>query len=744
VAACSTASAVTADPPAPAPAGPLPAIPGYEIECLVGVGGMGEVYRARQLRLGGRLVALKMIRPQRSSSPAMQARFRAEAQTVALFDHPNIVRVHDSAEHEGRPYFVLEYVEGGSLADRPRDSRWAPAAAAELVASLADAVEYAHGHKVVHRDLKPANILLTPQGTPKITDFGLAKLMQPEAVTLTQSGDAVGTPVYMSPEQATGRAEEVGPATDVFGLGAILYDLLTGLPPFEGRTVAEVLEKARAGRVRPPRAIDRRVPPALERVCLRAMAADPAQRHPSAAALAQDLRRYLRRSPRRAGLRLAAAGLAVLILAGVTAALWSPPFFPRATEPRAGEGTHEAAPAPDRAHIESPAESPAELARLAQKVLQDHCYRCHGENGSVEGGFNFVLDRARLVNREKVVPGSPGQSKLFKRVSDPEDPMPPAGENPRPGPDQVALLKRWIEAGAPDFGTAASSREFISPADLLQVIREDLEKADKAERPFYRYFTITHLYNAGLSEGELQTYRVGLSKLVNSLSWRPRIVRPRPVDRARTVFRIDLRNYERGQKVWEAVLAAYPYGVGYQTDAARFCSEQTGCPLPYVRADWFVFAASRPPLYHEVLNLPGTAGDLEKLLHVDAAENVRQRNVARAGFNDSGVSRNNRLIERHDSIYGYYWKSYDFKAPLNAPTGATSSSTRSGPGRTGPPSATTAANSFSACPTASRVTCSWTRPASASTRGPSTSSRTGREAGPWSTASPACPATPGG
>jgi WD40 repeat protein/mono/diheme cytochrome c family protein len=305
------------------------------------------------------------------------------------------------------------------------------------------------------------------------------------------------------------------------------------------------------------------------------------------------------------------------------------------------------------------AQDKTELARKAREVLKANCQRCHHREAA-EGGFGYVTDLAALVERRKVVPGDAAKSKLLRRIADKDDPMPPAGEKQRPSAEDVALLRRWVEAGAPDDAVAAR-RDFLSDADVIKLIGADLERVERRDRPFTRYFTLTHLYNAGRSEDELQTYRAGLSKLVNSLSWGRRIVVPRPIDPPKTIFRIDLRDYRWDEKVWEAILYEYPYGGLIDVDATKGLREATDCPLPFVRADWFVFAASRPPLYHDVLQLPKTDRELEeKELKVDVAKDVRQERAARAGFNESGVSRNNRLIERHESAYGAYWKSYDF------------------------------------------------------------------------------------
>jgi WD40 repeat protein/mono/diheme cytochrome c family protein len=300
------------------------------------------------------------------------------------------------------------------------------------------------------------------------------------------------------------------------------------------------------------------------------------------------------------------------------------------------------------------------LATRAREILKTHCYRCHGQDGSVEGAMNYVADLGKLVARKKVVPGDPDASRLFLRVDDGS--MPPPDEKPRPGPEEVAILKKWIEAGAPG-GEPAAPRKAITTADVLNYVLADLETIDRRARRFQRYFTLTHLYNAGLSDEELQTYRNALAKLVNSLSWHPKVTNPVAVDPAKTVLRIDLRWYVWDATTWNRVLQEYPYGVLNDTVTARAVMVATAARLPVIRADWFVGTASRAPLYYDVLQLPASLTELERQLRVDAVANIQQERVVRVGFNGSGVSRFNRILERHDSAQGVYWRSYDFDEP---------------------------------------------------------------------------------
>jgi tetratricopeptide (TPR) repeat protein len=278
--------------------GPGPEVPGYEILGDLGRGGMGVVYKARQVALK-RPVALKMLLNGTHLDPERLDRFRAEAETVARLQHPNIVQVYEVGELDGWPFFSLELVEGGSLDRKLAGAPLQVRDAATLLETLARAMHHAHQRGLVHRDLKPANVLLAADGTPKITDFGLAKQLDADAGR-THSGAVVGTPSYMAPEQAEGKNREVGPAADVYALGAILYECLTGRPPFRGATVLETLDQVRTWEPVPPSRLQPGVPRDLETVCLKCLRKEPARRYASALDLAEDLRRFLAGEPVRA------------------------------------------------------------------------------------------------------------------------------------------------------------------------------------------------------------------------------------------------------------------------------------------------------------------------------------------------------------------------------------------------------------------------------------------------------------
>jgi serine/threonine protein kinase len=262
---------------------------GYEILGELGRGGMGVVYQARQIK-ANRVVALKMILSSHHAAPADKARFQIEAEAIARLQHPHIVQLHEVGEVDGQPFFSLEFCPGGSLEKKLRGTPLSPAEAAALVETLARAMHTAHTKGIVHRDLKPANVLLGEDGTPKISDFGLAKKLGEAGQTA--SGAVIGTPSYMAPEQAGGKIREMGPATDVYALGAILYECLTGRPPFRAATSLDTLVQVVTEDPVAPTRLQSTVPRDLETICLKCLQKAPAQRYPSAEALADDLRRF--------------------------------------------------------------------------------------------------------------------------------------------------------------------------------------------------------------------------------------------------------------------------------------------------------------------------------------------------------------------------------------------------------------------------------------------------------------------
>jgi tetratricopeptide (TPR) repeat protein len=272
-----------------------PSLPGYEILGELGRGGMGVVYLARQVQLG-RTVALKMILAGSCAADEDVRRFLAEAAAVAHLQHPNIVQLFESGQHNRLPFFALEYVDGGSLAALVRTAPLPAARAAQVVEQLARGMASAHGRGVVHRDLKPENVLLTSDGIAKIADFGLAKRAQ-AGPSLTNTGVIVGTPSYMAPEQASGQSKAAGPAADVYALGAILYRVLTGRPPFQAATALETVMQVLHSEPVPPTQLQPSVPRDLETICLKCLQKEPAKRYASASALADDLERFLRHEP---------------------------------------------------------------------------------------------------------------------------------------------------------------------------------------------------------------------------------------------------------------------------------------------------------------------------------------------------------------------------------------------------------------------------------------------------------------
>ena len=297
-------------------------------------------------------------------------------------------------------------------------------------------------------------------------------------------------------------------------------------------------------------------------------------------------------------------------------------------------------------------------AERARDILNRRCYQCHGRNGVAPKGI-FVNDRARLVTSRAVVPRDPG-SLLLKVVE--TGAMPPGG--PELSTEEKAVLRSWVLDGAPTWSESSDRKAFITESTILAQIRADLTAAPERSRIYLRYFSLAHLYNARAAESDLEEYRGAISKLINSLSQHPEVTSPRAIDETRTVFRIDLRDYNWTATTWNHLVEAYSYSV--RSSDGDSITRISGSTVPYLRGDWFVARASAPPLYYDLLNLPRTVLELERQLGIDAGRNLaEEKNVIRAGIRTSGVSQNNRILERHVQRHGAYWKSFDFRNNLD-------------------------------------------------------------------------------
>ncbi|MBI2808293.1 MAG: protein kinase [Planctomycetes bacterium] len=444
---------------------PLPSIPGYHILRLIDQGGMGIVYEARQTDLG-RTVAIKMMSAGRLR-PKYLARFRAEAAAAAHLQHPNFVQIFEVGDIQGRPFFSMEFISGGSLADLLTKQPFNARDAAHLVETLARAIHTAHKRGIVHRDLKPSNIMLTEEGTPKIADFGLAKRLDADT-DHTRTGEVLGTPSYMAPEQAEGKKDRIGPATDIYALGAVLYELLAGKPPFQGINPLDALRQVVNVDPTPPSAFAPQTPRDLEAICLKCLEKSPAQRYASALELADDLRRYLDGKPvtarhlgwlgrtwkmvRRHPQGVALVGsLAVLVCLPL---LW---LFGQVRTER---------------EIRRRAEAQAPMVR---EILQRNCFECHGENSArIEKNLN-ILDHGQLVDglRRIVVPGHPENSRLIQRIADGS--MPPEEDEerlPRVTEKELTILKDWILGGAPPLPAEDPAKPVASAVPYSEIAVE--------------------------------------------------------------------------------------------------------------------------------------------------------------------------------------------------------------------------------------------------------------------------------
>ncbi|AKF10051.1 putative WD-40 repeat regulatory protein [Sandaracinus amylolyticus] len=376
------------------------------------------------------------------------------------------------------------------------------------------------------------------------------------------------------------------------------------------------------------------------------------------------------RSGRRPSARFVAVA-AVVLLTGCPGAVIDGPATPRGgsdggtTTPPPWDGG--GAPPPDETCEESTLET--------QELFSAMCSRCHGEVGS--GGLANIDDVASLVRTGRIIPGNPENSPIFRRVS--TGSMPPSGATPRPTDAQVGSLEAWIRCGAPPFDVTPTPTpaEQLAVDDVLDMIADDLRRFDnRAERLSKRYIILAHRVNAGASSAELSQLRDSVDVLVNHLSQGTRVVSPQPIDTARTVLRIDIEDYGWDAATWDLIVENYPYFVQYDdrsiefpfdSSAQEFIQEETAEQIPFIFADWFVSNASQPPLYYEVLDLPGTAQELFAQLGVNYAQDEAEGDFTRAGFAVSGVSVSNRIIQRNRQPGGgYVWSSFDFLSSAGA------------------------------------------------------------------------------
>ena len=310
------------------------------------------------------------------------------------------------------------------------------------------------------------------------------------------------------------------------------------------------------------------------------------------------------------------------------------------------------------------------VAQNAYLIFENNCLGCHGESGTFKE--TLYIEYNNLIEIGSVIPNNPDGSELYKRLLGPTDngPRMPSGQPPL-SDEAIATIRQWIEMGAPDWAVTIGDRAFITQDTMMDTIKTHLDTLNAFDRSYARYFSMTHLYNAGEPLDVLADYQLALNKLVNSLSWEFQIVNPQPINAEQTIYYIDLRDYRWDKsEAWAELEQEYPYHIAFnapeQTNLNQKLTDlqtEMNCEVPAIHIDWFIANASLPPLYHDILDLPETDFELEQLLGVNVVDNLKNapgRRVWRAGFSESKVSSNNRVVERHTSSYGAYWKSYDF------------------------------------------------------------------------------------
>ncbi|GEP45636.1 serine/threonine-protein kinase [Brevifollis gellanilyticus] len=672
-------------------------LPQYEISALIDRGGMAAVYLGRQPGID-RAVAVKVMPPEFAADPEFVARFRREVRTLGRLQHQGIVSVYESGQTgAGHVYFVMEHVAGGNLARLIHSAGLTSEQALELTMQICEALQYAHAQGVIHRDIKPQNVLMTPDGRAKLADFGLARPMHPEATGLTKSHVSMGTLAYMAPEQCAGL--ELDQRADIYALGVMLYEMLTGSRP--------------QGAFEPP-SHKARVDVRLDEVVMKAMRQEPERRYQHVSELQQDVssireatarpaQPYIKRPKKSSNLaNWIAIGATVPVLAFFGFITWetmhdnkewrslpapeepvadaTPVTEPPALVTKAPEPAAVTPPAPERV-VEAPAAPKLgdDLASRVFVLLRDRCGECHSERAESPDEFAIIENFAALRTSDYLNLKSPESSMLYVQVRDGDMPLKTQADREakrKPVPftdDENALLLSWIKAGAPDPGSSAiaaaapavtttlpePARAVVSLAAEVRAVMDDLQSLPAEVAADTRYVSLAAPHNNSreVSVKQLDLMRQGVRKVLNSLSTNPRIATFQEVGPEKVLFRVRLRDLGWDAMLWDRITSFYPFAVETSLSAALHIK------TPVVRADWLAATATRAPLYHDLLRLPDHQQELEAKLGVSVFANLAAGEALRSGFTKSGVSRHNRLAERHDmrAYSGYYWLSYDFK-----------------------------------------------------------------------------------
>jgi serine/threonine protein kinase len=675
-------------------------LPQYEISALIDRGGMAAVYLGRQPGID-RAVAVKVMPADLAADEEFVARFRREVRTLGKLQHPGIVSVYESGQTSaGHIYFVMEHVAGGNLARLIHSTGLTSAQALELTMQICEALQYAHSQGVIHRDIKPQNVLMTPDGRAKLADFGLARPLRPESTGLTRSHVSMGTLAYMAPEQCAGL--ELDQRADIYALGVMLYEMLTGSRP--------------QGAFEPP-SHKARVDVRLDEVVMKAMRQEPERRYQHVSELQHDVSSIreatvrpaqpcVKRPKKSLGLtNWIALGVAVPVLGflGFIASQVMQGNQGRQVRSDAVEPAQDQTPAPAMklvakaaepsspppappadssppALVPSPAPAPKlgdDLASRVFALLRDRCGECHSERSESPDEFAIIENFAALRKSDYINLKSPESSMLYVQVRSADMPLKTqadreARRKPVPFTDEEnALLLSWIKAGAPDPGSTAApapvveasvpepARPVITIAAELRAILDDLQSLPAEVAADTRYVSLAFAHNnsSEVNAKQLDLMRQGVRKLLNSLSTSPRIATFEEVGPGKVLFRLRLRDLGWDAMLWDRITSFYPFTVETSLSAALQVK------APVVRADWLAATATRAPLYNDLLRLPEHQQELESRLGVDVFKNLAAGEALRSGFTKSGVSRHNRLAERHElrTYAGYYWLSYDFK-----------------------------------------------------------------------------------